>query len=184
MPTNFIISGFPRSGTAFLSQVCNLSDRILCLHEGIVEYDDPFDFLSKRSEYYTGESSSFCLFPRYDSVNGKRVLIERDAQSVSNSLSMHCKVDYDSCVAMINEMIELKERFKAKFDPLVVPYEDLFKVETLKNIWTFLFPDLYFPELKVKNLTHIRCNRKSPSRAEMESIKPDLIQRLWLGLEL
>lgn len=178
----FLITGLPRSGTAFMSQFCNLSDRVICLHEGVVDYDNPFDYLSERSEYYAGDSSSFGILPKFDSVNCKRVLIERNSSAVIKSYSEYIDIDTDELSKLITELEGFSSEFKVKFNPYLVRYEELFDVETLRKIWTFLFPDLYFPEKKVENLTRIRCNRKPPSQAEIESMKPILKQRLWLGL--
>lgn len=178
----FLITGLPRSGTAFMSQLCNLSDRVICLHEGVVDYEEPFKYLSDRSEYYAGDSSSFGILPKFDSVDCKRVLIERDYSDVIKSYSSYTGIDIDEISKLIKELESIKVDFKSKFFPFVVRYEELFDIETLRKIWTFLFPDLYFPEKKVENLTRIRCNRKPPSQAEIESMKPILKQRLWLGL--
>ena len=132
-----LIGSLPRSGSAWLSAALNTHPDAFFLHEGIVYYKDPIAWL-EGTEYGTvGDIGSHCMLPELDRKKAKRIFLTRNKDNVVGSLKSFLTLEDPEYV--VDEILSLSEGWLEKHEPYILSYEELFKKETLKDLWTFIF---------------------------------------------
>lgn len=157
----FFITGLPRSRTAWLSNLFTYKD-CYCFHE-LAKFGKNFhelrDVFLNRGEGYIGTADPSLPFYYEDIApmfpNNKLVIIERDLEEVIKSLSGFWMPD-----EQIKELVEKTyiglQNLKDKFNPLVIKYEDIDKLETIEQLWYYCVPGITFDKQRFDMLEQFR----------------------------
>ena len=155
--TPFLITGLPRSRTAWLSVLCSTGQAI-CYHEPIGGMRDISDIEALyKSEFYkfVGISDStlgFFLPWILKNVKPRTVIIERDMKEVMQSL-------FEIGLPRSNLVELLMDRLREfKDHPLVmwVPFEALKTKRVVQKIFWHLMPNSAFDEMRYEQLEKMR----------------------------
>lgn len=141
MSNHFFITGLPRSRTAWLANLLTYG-RSYCFHEALRHGEDLKPLFEGVNADYIGDSD--CGIPFYtdrilkDFPGAKFVMIERCAKDVQASLEKVFKEDMGEIMGLcLNKLQEFRE----KISPLVVRFEDLNNLSTLRQIWRHCLSD-------------------------------------------
>lgn len=169
----FHIAALPRSGTAFLSTLFNLSPDVLCYHEAVTLFEDMVAQMEEdeKGGLIVGDCSSALMYPRFDDVPAKRVWIDRGPHEASLSARNTALGDIPK-----NEFdlkwkycLENAARWRQKHAPLMVHYEDLFTLPMLESIFNFATNGCAgFPKQKAEILLRNNIQRASLKYNEHE----------------
>lgn len=156
MPKFFIITGFPRSRTAWFSALFSQNE-VICFHEPSLHFEDLEIMLRELEqldyEYVGISDSSIGLTSQFYIDNFKDapiVVIDRKQHEAKASLikflSMQENVAEVLINAVFNGILKLAEHRKVKY----IKFEELSNNEAVKEMWEYLIPD--------KKFDNIRCN--------------------------
>lgn len=163
----FLITGLPRSRTAWLSVLCTTGDSI-CYHEptstmnDIKELADVYD---KPSLKYVGASDSglgFFLPWVMEAINPRTVIIDRGLDEVRQSL-VKCGITKEGGLRMLMDCLN---RYKYHPSVLWVPYKALDNKRWIEKIWMHLMPGLVFDEGRYEQLAHMNITVDIPHKIE------------------
>jgi hypothetical protein len=141
---SFQITGYPRSGTAWVASVLNTSPDILAYHESIIQ--NSFDYLDYD---YVGDCSSEILFSGFDeNPNNVKIVIARDLDE--------CKSSMLECTLPTTE--EQWNRIEEQFDErlaeanMVVLFDDLFNLKAIDTLFERIAPEAKEDHVKMLQL--------------------------------
>lgn len=168
----FLITGLPRSRTAWMSVFCTTGDA-LCYHEPIAKLRDISELPALfQSEFYkhVGISDStlgFFLDWILSHIQPRTLIIERDPQEVSASL-LRLGLPDTNFVEMLSEKLAA-----SKAHPLVmwVPFDALNSKRVMQKIFWHLMPGAAFDEERYEQL----------SKMEIEVRLDDAVQEAARG---
>ena len=123
---NFLITGFGRSGTLFLSSIMNLSKKWTVLHEprkSVVEEKVTQKIIDAFSNNYYGEVHGGMRYIFYDVNVDKRGLIIRDTKEIINSVANRKTID--ETIRIIDDLYKSYKNFNKWLneDPSIVKIE-------------------------------------------------------------
>lgn len=134
-----LIGSLPRTGSAWLAAALNTHPDAYFLHEGLVYYKNPIAWLSDSVYGTVGDIGAHCMVPELSKEKAKRVFLTRNKDSVVNSLKGFIQIDNPD--AVVDEILALAEGWIERHEPYIVTYEELFKKESLKRLWQFIFDE-------------------------------------------
>ena len=161
---NFFITGLPRSRTSWLANFFTYKG-CYCFHElGKYgkDYMQLYDILRKKADDYVGTADSMAPFyfealTEMSNNKFRLVVIDRDPEDAYQSFLKSFRFE---------DSIEYRERFSAlqlltenligKFNPMIVKFEDLNDMQTMKNMWYHCCPELLFDEDRFKLLNELK----------------------------
>lgn len=127
----YIITGLPRSGTTWLS-VFLTTDDCVCLHDPFASYTP-----DELAEWEGGVSDTALWY--YDewckAHTDKFILIVRKEEDVISGLA-------EKGLPPVPDAFY--DLFTQKTANKVIQFEDLFKEETLRDLWSYIYPDKPF----------------------------------------
>jgi len=163
----FHILGTPRSGTAFLAWMFNLVHEGYCTHDLAADY---YDWSNAHRELarryrYVGASSTY--------VNGLGgiapdavVYVERRPEDFVPATAEALGLDLAAVAKEAPVWLEHNRRYASKYEALEVPFDELFKLDTLRAIWSHaLGPSVQFPADKVGYMIDFNIQRNNPAEA-------------------
>ena len=161
MNNKFIITGLPRSRTAWMSAyMC--SNNVMCLHEPCNDFPslEEMKLMVDRLPYeYAGISdSSIGIHPFFYIKNFKDcpvVFIKRDKEEVLNSFLKISGLRIDKAEKIINMIEHGIYEIKNAFNVFEVDYNDLDKEETMRRIFDYCTPTIPFDKYKLKLFKNI-----------------------------
>ena len=152
MEACYFITGLPRTRTAWLANLFSYQESF-CYHEALKHVSSVnglVEFLKATDAKYVGDSDSGLPFVMEQVIdhftNARLVVIERDPNSVIESLRKafpFASVDFPEMVLRAAHAIE---ELKKKFRPLVVAHRDLERMEICRRVWDYCLPDVPFNE--------------------------------------
>lgn len=178
------ICGLPRSGTGFLSVLLALNPSCISYHELISKKDNYKQILEKGLlEYdFVADCSTYGFYPNHSYPESKKVLIRRDIYSSMESCEKIFRVSVD--IVEYIKHTEVMCQWVSYNEVLEIEYEDLFRIETLENIWIHCFGSKNgFIQEKVNNLLDMNIQMQYP-RNVIEDSKTIARVKNQLNLEL
>lgn len=163
----FQITGYPRSGTAWLTTMFNLAPEVMAYHE-----------LAMRTEVWkaelchiqdrgliAGDIGTYQYFPKAVIHNSRKVFINRNPEVAQErvSLATGSLLDLD----MHLEWKRMADNWIAEWHPEVIEYDNLFKLETLEALWYYCVGkrNVPFPDGKVEQLLKFNIQLHEPAKA-------------------
>lgn len=151
----FFVTGYPRSGTAWLSRFLTVGESIYCHHEaeGLAETPKS-DMMAKAMHLmeatpcpYVGNASSGLLACEPEEfADYPLVVIHRPPHEVVKSMKKLRWPPGEDIEQMMGLLMQRMEIIQSTPGCLVVPYQHDFTQETAKRIWNHLFGDEFdFP---------------------------------------
>lgn len=143
--SEFLILGYPRSGTAWLSSVLTFG-RMYCYHELLFRcsYDmNEYSSMLKNHDVCGNSDSGGLLF--YEKIlennpSTKIIVIERDKKEVIDSFIRFSKINESKCVETINEF-EVHLKTAKKVSHFYSKYCDVCKYDIINSIWKMLMQE-------------------------------------------
>lgn len=131
----YIIAGLPRSGTTWLS-VFLTTDDCVCLHDPFASYTP--EELAKWEGGIT--DTALWFYDEWCKLNTtKFILIKRKEEDVIAAL------DQKGLPPLPDSIYEI---FVNKQADKEIEFSDLFKEETLRDLWNYIYPEKEFPREK------------------------------------
>lgn len=152
------VTGLPRSGTAFVSQLLQLHPHCLAYHE-LAAYRK--DWREALKEYkweadFVADCNTYGYLKEYDVIPDKRVYIQSSPSQSHQSSEIACKKKIDPQL-MIN-LARIGEIWSQENDCLVIDRKKVFTLEGCRDIWMYCF-DQFFPDYKVKELVKLNIQQ-------------------------
>jgi hypothetical protein len=160
----FLITGLPRSRTAWLSVLCTTGNAF-CYHEPSTQFEDISDlkdFYNKDSPRFVGVSDAalgFYLPWIMENIRPKTLIIDRDIEDVKKSFgrlgarTTGLRMLYDDLVA-----------FREHPSVMWVPYCLLDTKRIIEKIFLHLMPGESFDEARYEQLSDMRITINVPKR--------------------
>ena len=150
----FLITGLPRSRTAWLSVLCTTGNAI-CYHEPSICFDDIADlrdFYDKGTARYIGASDAglgFFLSWILENIKPRTLIVDRDVDEVNRSLSRIGLKPKNSMTLLHRELRKFQSH------PLVmwVPFFALERKHIVQKIFSHLMPGEDFDETRYEHLS-------------------------------
>jgi hypothetical protein len=161
----FQITGLPRCGSAFLSVLFSLEADCLGLHEQAAEDPDWWNTVEQARERfaYVADCTTYGYFPKATRPDARKVYVVKDPES--SRLECVERFKFEIAPNALDGARELADQWAHDQGAHVVAYEELFRVETLREIWDFCFcGERSFPEEKVARLITMNVQRHEPER--------------------
>lgn len=172
----FQITGYPRSGTAWLTTMFNLTPDVTAFHELAMTNERWRQTLQEtvNAGQIVGDIGTYQYFPKAVIANSRKVFINQD------SLEAQGRVEKATGTWIHNAHLDWKrmsDNWRSEWNPMVVEYKDLFKIETLERIWKFCIPWReaipdsrgricnVFPYQKVEQLLKFNIQLHEPAKA-------------------
>jgi len=159
------ICGLPRTGTGFVSAYLSLHPHGIAYHELISKEDNYKKELERslKKYKYVIDCSTYGFYPKHSYKESKKILITRDVKEcIASSSSVFGfelgKEEFERhCLAIHNWITKNKV--------MIVEYKNLFKVDTLKNIWIYCFGNEdYFSEDKTNHFIGMNIQMQNPKK--------------------
>lgn len=173
----FQITGYPRSGTAWLTTMFNLAPEVMAYHE-LAMYDrDWKNFLFNRSAMgkMVGDIGTYQYFPNAIIAKSKKVFIDSDPIKSRNSVVKATGIPI--CSEVAHKWSEMANNWISEWGPAIFEYRELFKLETLEELWNYCLEDRHveFPKKKVEQLLKFNIQIHEPKKPLSN---PGAIERL------
>lgn len=132
MAKAFVITGLPRSGTAWIAMLLNLHTGVFCYHDAVATAatDSYADALSIPGFKAVGDSSSAAMAPAFDDLVAERIFIHRDEEQCRESLH---KVMGDLATPAFEAARIHAVEWIHKFNPTMINYDYLFEANRLSE---------------------------------------------------
>lgn len=164
MKDTFVITGLPRSGTAWCSALISLCPNAFCLHEGEIQYrgNALTEYLDERPERFVGDSAPLSKDGRFDHWAVRKVALVRPVDDVIKAVkkAFHGLMTEDA----VRGDMDLLQNWINENSPVVILFKDLFTIDTSKLLWDYLLPGEQFPEDKVAALCRTRVEQVIPPK--------------------
>jgi hypothetical protein len=167
---SFIITGLPRSRTAWLSAFLTGSGAY-CLHEGLLRGEEGLATWLNESDLHGDSDSGLplvweSLLTQLESLP-KVVVVQRNPEEVIPSLKKYwsgIRFLREADPGMLVEILEPKlEELAKESSTLVVKYEKLSEIDTLREIWDFCLPTLPFDQTRSEILVNLNIQQCTKS---------------------
>lgn len=155
------IAGVPRSGTAFLAAFLSLHPKCVANHELAATDPNWKETIRNQLEHweFVVDSTTYGWLPKATFEAAKRIGITRSPAESSHCATKAFKYEVDSgsmnyCYDQIVEWAH---------SGFLADYSDLFRVDSLRNIWHWCFGDLcFFSEEKARLFISLNIQRMNP----------------------
>lgn len=173
----FQITGYPRSGTAWLTTMFNLAPEVMAYHELAMRTEVWKSQLSHVQDrgLIAGDVGTYQYLQKAVIPDAKKVFIQRNP--VESELQCRKATGIHNCMENIRFLESKANNWIDEWDPLVVEFVDLFKLETLEMIWIYCTPGtkIEFPDERVEQLLKFNIQLHEPAKALSA---PGAIERL------
>lgn len=164
-------TGLPRSGTAFMSTVFALHPNCISLHECLLYEENPIKKIKElnRKYEYVADCSTYSYLKSFQIKEAKKIVVRRNLyesiRSSSNFLNSYIDEDYFKCLE------EELNNFCTKYTHLLVGFNKLFSVNSIKKIWDYAFGSLdFFDANKIENLLKLNIQMNTLSEIKNDEI--------------
>lgn len=147
---DYVVTGYPRSGTAWISQFLSIHPDTICLHEpemigGNIVEDMRKQFL------FVGCSSSVPVCVGWPINNEKTCLIDRDFDDSLRSFKEFLRKKMPSLLAGVDQTVETVRNGVTLVKPAIeIKFKQLFHMYELERLWKFAYPTIAFERIKTK----------------------------------
>ena len=166
MKKHFFITGLPRSRTSWLANFFTYNDSF-CFHEATrfcTNMQDLKSLMQSHQAGNTGNADPALLYIMNDLKTyfprSKVVLVERELhETIDSFIDFYTSYEYKHIQDWIENLFEIMERIKNKFEVKTVAHDALNKMETCKEIWEYLLPEEPFDEKRWTLLDELYINK-------------------------
>ena len=184
MSNKFIITGFPRSRTAWLSALL-CSENVLCLHEPInnfISLDLMKMYVDELDYEYVGISDSSIALNHFFYISYFSeypvVIINRRKEEVANSLLKITGLPQTKIERILN-MIELGlNEIRTNCNVLEIDYNDLDNINVLKVIADYCTPDVPLDEEQCKIFRNFYITQHTSKLLAGMEIQDDIFKNI------
>jgi len=160
--TPFIVTGYPRSGTAWFSNFLTCTPA-LCWHEGSA-YGPSAGLWLYEAEHRGISDSMVMMKTRLveENPDSPVVLIKRDKESAKASLLKWFGSSIKDIDPLFDELERKFEWLEGRKGVLVVKFEEAFELHTLERIWKHCLPKLPFDKTRAEFLRALNVQQSLP----------------------
>jgi hypothetical protein len=161
----FQICGLPRFGSAFMSVLFSLENDCLGVHEqGATDPNWKQSIEDYRTVHkFVADCSTYGYLPKAIVDDSTKVYVKKDAESSSKECSE--RFGYEVHLQSFQSIREYADQWACSNDVMVIEDGELFKLDTLRRIWTHCFKDERpFPEEKATRLLTMNIQRHEPEK--------------------
>lgn len=150
--TPFIVTGYPRSGTAWYSNFLTCSGA-LCWHEGSA-YGAAAGLWLYGAENRGISDSMVTMKTRLieENPDSPVVLIKRDKGEAKASLLKWFGSEINNIDRLFGELERKFEWLESRSGTMVVPFAEAFEMDTLERVWKYCLPKLPFDKTRAEFL--------------------------------
>jgi hypothetical protein len=180
MSQRFQIVAMPRSGTAFLATLFNMADSTICFHEVVADGPDwkaQIDDACQRYRF-VGDAGTYGFLPGAIEERARKVWIDRPIEASRQAFVR--ALGFEPPEAEYLKLWHSAQAWVDQQQPLVIPYAQVFKAETLEMIWNHCVPGLRFPGRKAELLTRFNVQRQDKERFQPKNIDAETWRNLCL----
>lgn len=163
----FYVTGLPRSRTAWLSVALSDWSQSACLHEPLLRWPDSSAEtaaaeLAKTRTPFAGMSDSGLAVAAPDLVGllpGPSLIVWRNPIQVLDSLTKYMPgSNVDELAGMLALLHHRLAIFHARYEPMVVQFDALSDINTMREIWHHLLPGVKFQRRRIESLQSMRID--------------------------
>lgn len=151
MKPHFLITGLPRSRTAWLANLFSTGP-VMCLHEPVVYAQGGVDGVKPLLDSLVADvvGMSDSTIPLFWDVYAAQflpcpiVVIDRPLEVCVASLSEHTGFPVDRLFPVVRAVQQELAVLQQAAPTLTVPFDELNSLDTLQNIWTYCVPSVEF----------------------------------------
>lgn len=149
MNNSFLICGFPRSRTMWLSHFLTVPGKSVCTHEATENagsakefWDNAERFAGGHLDYGNSDSANIFVLPALlaERPLTRVVWIERPIVEVCQSMK-RANLPFDEASA--RTLMKLRDQYKEHFD-MVLHFQDLYRMDTCWALWKWVLPEVEF----------------------------------------
>ena len=164
MAAIFQVTGLARSGTGFVSTFLNLQPRSIVFHDIISDVEhwkESLHFAEQHNDF-VGDCGTYQYLPGAVIEDSKKVFLERDPESSRTSAEQA----FGYCIPKENyaKAVDAAREWVRKYQPVVVPYNQVWTVEGLRKIWEHVYPWSVFPWEKAELFLKMQIQRKDADK--------------------
>lgn len=165
MATVFQVTGLARSGTGFISTFLNLHREAVVFHDIISDVEDWRGALSqaKTENEFVGDCGTYQYLPVAVIEDSRKVFIDRNPESSRQAAER--AFGYRIPKENYAKAVDASKAWVAKYQPLVVPFNDLWTVDGLRKIWDHCYHWSAFP--REKAVQFLKMNIQRANAAEV-----------------
>jgi len=153
------ITGLPRSGTAFLSMLCQLHPDCLSYHE-LAAFDTDWKNTILNSEAdIVCDCNTYGYLRQAELPSDKRVYITSHPSQAHRSSEIACKKKIDP--QLLINLNRIGEKWALEKGAYVIDRKKVFTLEGCREIWLYCFDD-YFPVEKVEAMLRLNIQQHQP----------------------
>lgn len=173
----FQITGYPRSGTAWLTTMFNLAPEVMAYHELALHDLNWRSTISERAAFgrIVFDIGTYQYFPKAVIANCRKIFINQDPNKaqIKVSLATGLKPHHETHLVWKR----MAENWISEWNPMIIEYADLFDLDNLEKLWRYCLGDkgIEFPDKKVEQLLKFNIQLHEPAKALAD---PVVITRL------
>lgn len=152
MKIDFQITGLPRSGTAFAATAFNYCNGVFCSHEPL-ELGVPFPPHGYR---FVGETGTYQHLPGHIVESARKVCLVRDGNACRESAERMMKEPIPHWEAIVDSVVAYKQRP----DVVCFPFEKLFTVQGLLELFDLCLGDYHVDNWKLNELIQMNVQKQ------------------------
>lgn len=147
---DYVVTGYPRSGTAWVSQFLSIHPKAICLHEPEMIGGDIVEQMRKEF-VYVGCSSSVPVCVNWPINNEKIAWIDRDFDDSLKSFKGFLRRKIPSLLPGVEQTVETVKNGAILVKPAIeIKFKQLFHMHELERLWKLAYPAIAFEEVKTK----------------------------------
>jgi hypothetical protein len=175
MKKHFFITGLPRSRTSWLANFFTYNNAF-CFHEATRFCSSIRDLKQLMTSHHadnTGDADPALLYIMDDLKrefpHSKVVLVERELhETIDSFIDFYTSYEYKSIQEWIEQLYEIMEKIKSRYEVMTVAHDSLNEQETCKEVWEYVLPgepfdvkrwnlldELYINKLIDKHSSHV-----------------------------
>ena len=169
MTTLIQIFALPRSGTAFVATMLNLNPRCMAFHELHEKADQSRQIIERMMKVYkyVGDVNTHGWLMKDQMDSDIRIVIRRDTSQSINAVVRRMNVVLDENIYRAHA--DKLDQWAINERAMVVNYENLFNLDTLRDIWNHCFDDSeQFPVNKVDMLLSLNIQMQNTDNIKSE----------------
>jgi len=157
------VTALPRSGTAFITTMLNLCPHCEAVHELITtdrNWRNTVQIMADRPEtgFVFADVGTYQFLPKASIGTSRKVYIRQDHVAARAKARAAFKFD----PGPLDWLATSADEWAIHCIALVIPFEQLFEMQTLMKIWDWCLPGNPFPESKVRTLLSMNVQRMNP----------------------
>lgn len=154
------VTGLPRSGTAFVSNLLQMHPDCVAFHELASYSRDWRNVILDNEADIVADCSTYGFIDAAQMPSTHRIFIDSNPRQSQKSSEVACrkKVDYD----LIKGLQYMAYEWVERWNPMIIRREDVFTVHGCARIWQYCFGEEYIPYEKIQQIVKLNVQHKDP----------------------